>query len=111
MVITNNYTLIEKKNRYCVHTNEEQYCPVCQAKMRFIGTRQRNINETDGSKKTLMVRRFYCFPCDSIHHELPDIVVPYKRHSAKSYETVINEESDDIPIEMENSTANRIKDW
>ena len=111
MVYTSNYTLKEKKGRYCVQSNEEQHCPDCQEKMRFIGTKRRGIKEADGNKKTLMVRRFFCFPCDNIHHELPDIVVPYKRHSAKSHEIVINKEEADIPINMEESTANRIKEW
>lgn len=35
-----------------------------------------------------MIRRFRCEGCGHIHHELPDFLLPYKRHTATTFEKV-----------------------
>ena len=110
MVVISDYTLEEKNGLHHVHSNEKLPCPICQSEMRLIGSKRRKVQQADGTWIILVIRRFYCFQCKKVHHELPDILVPYKRHSAKSIEAVINED-EELPVSMEESTIQRIQDW
>ncbi|NLO47972.1 MAG: hypothetical protein GX111_06600 [Clostridiales bacterium] len=56
----------------------------------------------------LVIRRLRCRLCGKIHHELPDVVVPYKRHSMETVEKVI---AGDETVCCEESTIRRIKMW
>lgn len=71
------------------------------------GHRLRKLIDTDGEKKILMIRRLSCGRCERLHHELPDIVVPYKRHSAETIETII----DGKEVAEERRTSGRIAAW
>ena len=66
------------------------------------------MTDSTGEKIKLSIRRLKCEKCRRIHHELPDCVVPYKRHSAETIEEIIkgNEE-----IASESRTIRRIKQW
>ena len=55
-----------------------------------------------------MIRRLLCCGCGRIHHELPDCVVPYKRHRAEAIEEMIAD-PEDAPFET--STIRRITAW
>lgn len=57
--------------------------------MEVIGSRRRNCINSAGEKIVLVIRRLQCSSCKRIHHELPDILVPYKRHCSESIEAVI----------------------
>lgn len=57
-----------------------------------------------------MIRRLGCKPCKQVHHELPDILVPYKRYSSKSIEAVVTGEKD-LSVVADESTINRWKRW
>lgn len=57
-----------------------------------------------------MIRRMRCESCRKIHHELPDILVPYKRYSAESIEQVVGE-SDSIDVAADESTLCRLRKW
>lgn len=35
-----------------------------------------------------MIRRYRCEGCSHIHHELPDFLLPYKQHTASTFEKV-----------------------
>jgi hypothetical protein len=65
--------------------------------------------DTDGSIVTLIIRRLQCANCRKIHHELPDMLVPYKRHGAETIERIIENESDSTCCE--DSTIRKIKAW
>ncbi|QHQ60192.1 hypothetical protein Ana3638_04865 [Anaerocolumna sedimenticola] len=87
-------------------------CPDCEAKLTVIGSRKRGLIEYSGEKKVLIIRRLRCPGCGKIHHELPDIIVPYKRYSSETVELIISpskEQKDDYPCEL--STAKRLKIW
>jgi hypothetical protein len=47
--------------------------------------------------------------CRKIHHELPDIVAPYKRHCAETIENVIENTLEAVPCD--DSTVWRIQSW
>lgn len=58
----------------------------------------------------LIVRRLFCEHCHRIHHELPDLIVPYKRHCADTIEEILSDkDSDTYPCET--STAVRLRHW
>jgi len=75
----------------------------------IIGTRKRSVINGDGEKKTLVIRRLRCTSCRTIHHELPDVIIPYKRHSAGTLEKIIS--GDTAGLSCESSTIRRIKRW
>ena len=81
---------------------------MCGGNLRVIGSRRRGLIESDGSARTLVIRRLRCRLCRKIHHELPDVIVPYKRHSAETIEKVIAE---DESVCCEESTIRRIRAW
>jgi hypothetical protein len=57
-----------------------------------------------------MIRRMRCITCCRIHHELPDILVPYKRYSAECIESVLDKNSD-LPIAADDSTIWQWLQW
>ena len=63
-------------------------CPLCGGRLSAIGTRRRHFIREDGTKAVLMIRRYRCEGCDRIHHELPDFLLPYKQHTALTFEKV-----------------------
>lgn len=80
--------------------------------MKVIGSRKRGLIEYSGEKKTLVIRRLRCHGCGRIHHELPDLMVPYKRYSCESVERILSSsktEPEAFPCEL--STAIRLKLW
>lgn len=57
----------------------------------------------------MVIRRLRCRACNKIHHELPDILIPYKRHCAETIEKIIAAKAEESPCEE--STIRRIKAW
>lgn len=47
------------------------------------------IIDSGGTPLSMIIRRLRCGQCGKVHHELPDVVVPYKRHCAETIEKVI----------------------
>lgn len=95
-----------------MRSRETIHCPNCEERLKVIGSRKRGIIEYSGEKKALIVRRLRCLGCGRIHHELPDLIVPYKRYSSETVELIIsssNAETEDYPCEL--STATRLKTW
>jgi hypothetical protein len=73
------------------------------------GWRKRKQILPDSKVITLKIRRLKCRHCGKIHHELPDSVVPYKRHCTQTINSIINAKDD--MIYCEESTISRIKAW
>jgi len=110
MISINNYQLVKSNDGYFyVRSYEIIACPICGSIIVIIGTRKRNIIDGDGEKQTLVIRRLRCKECRVIHHELPDIIVPYKRHCSETIEKIV---TDNIAgVNCENSTIRRIRAW
>jgi hypothetical protein len=75
-----------------------------------IGSRKRVWYQSSGDRATLIIRRLYCKACAKIHHELPDLLVPYKRYDAESIEGALSELGDK-DIAADESTLFRWKTW
>lgn len=79
----------------------------------MIGSRKRVLFRQDGSRDRLVIRRLQCCECHRISHELPDIIVPYKRYESDAVADALGEtvspENDCCPAE--HSTIQRWKLW
>jgi hypothetical protein len=99
-----------EKNVFYIISCEISICPVCGCiHLKVIGSRRRILIDTNGEKQTYIIRRMRCRDCKKIHHELPDCIVPYKRHSVNTFQAVIDDKTDDVPCEE--STICKIKHW
>jgi len=95
--------------RIYILSDEYSVCPLCHGVFIVIGVRDRKLTDATGYKEILVIRRLRCSCCLKIHHELPDMVVPYKRHCAETIESVIVGEVDDVCCDF--VTEYRIKRW
>ena len=78
----------------------------------MIGSRKRILRRQDASVSHLIIRRLKCTGCGRISHELPDIVVPYKRHESATISQVLEERATSRQDSYcENSTIRRWKLW
>ncbi|MCL6444653.1 MAG: DUF6431 domain-containing protein [Alicyclobacillus sp.] len=84
-------------------------CPCCQGDLRVIGSRERTWIQVTGNKAKLIIRRLRCSDCKKIHHELPNFLVPYRRHEAQVIEDVLTEQA--TPVSVEESTIRRWRHW
>jgi hypothetical protein len=111
MVILSDYQLIENpKKGVIVRSGERNFCPCCNGPLKVIGSRRRtSINEA-GEKIVLIIRRLYCGRCGKVHHELPDILVPYKRYGRECIETVLTGNAT-LTVSADESTLSRWRSW
>lgn len=90
-------------------SEEESICPICGSKLYVIGIRRRKTTERSGEEETLVIRRLRCKICRKIHHELPEKVMPYKRHCAETIENIVAGEAEDVCCDF--LTERRIRIW
>ena len=96
---------------FFVRSLEPFFCPCCQfSEKKVIGSRNRSIIESDSNVIIFRIRRLRCKACQKIHHELPDKVLPYKRHEVKSIEEVLDE-TPLLSITADGPTIRRWKSW
>ena len=127
MVILSNWTLKcngQKRGIPCyrVETDEEIPCPCpdCYGKLikkgwrtRFLTRTKHDATEDDYEpyeKICLFIRRLQCKECGTIHHELPDCIVPYKRLSIGIIEEIIKQPKKPTLVEYE-TVINLLKWW
>ena len=95
---------------FFVRSAESGICPCCTGELTVKGSRPRVWYQSSGERAKLIIRRLYCKICKKIHHELPDILVPYKRYDAESIEGVVS-----VPARMDigadESTLARWRSW
>ena len=76
----------------------------------MIGSRKRKYYNKAGELIVIVIRILRCSNCNKIHHELPDILVPYKRYDSESIEAVVNG-NDNLDVAADDSTIARWKSW
>ena len=108
-MISNYGKKTDEKGRTYILCYEYHVCPVCGHALLVIGMRERKYIDSDGIKRILVIRRLRCKDCRAIHHELPDILMPYKRHCAETVENVAAGKHDDVCCD--DRTITRIKAW
>lgn len=112
MVILSEFRLDRKGESLFVRSHEVNFCPVCGGSLRVIGSRIRSYVDTNGDSEKIIIRRLRCNDekCNKIHHELPNTLVPYKRHCSMTIESIVTGSGiDSIPVDM--SAIRRIKSW
>ncbi len=95
---------------FFVRSGEQHCCPCCGGALKVVGSRRRGYISDTGERVILVIRRLRCDLCKRIHHELPDILVPYKRHCSQSIEQVIAGEKG-LSVVADESTINRWEKW
>jgi len=74
-----------------------------------LGSRKRGFINPEGNNIKLVIRRMKCAGCGKIHHELPDFLIPYKRHCAETIEQIIEGAAEGVC--GEESTLKRVQRW
>ena len=95
---------------FFVRSAENAPCPCCTGILNVKGSRKRAWYKSSGDKDKLVIRRLYCEICKKIHHELLDILVPYKRYDAESIEGVVSEPAR-ADVAADESTLSRWRNW
>ena len=98
MIITSDYEQwTDEEGRVHIRSKEDARCPECQGELKVRDSKVRSIKFRDKPEKTkLVIRRMVCRDCNTLHSELPDTVVPYKRHARETIESIVNEEEDPL---------------
>jgi len=110
MIVIKDYRLVKvEDNEFRVYSKESIACPLCTGALNIIGSRKRKYIDDSGQKQAVIIRRLRCADCKRIHHELPDILVPFKRHSIETVEKIAVGSLNSLPCEE--STVRRIKIW
>lgn len=95
---------------FFVRSAEQHICPVCEHDLFVIGSRGRKGRKPTGEQITYRIRRLRCKGCGRIHHELPDLLIPYKHYEAECLESVLSQgQSSDVATDE--STLYRWKVW
>lgn len=73
----------------------------------MIGSRPRAVRKPNGVSIFLIIRRLRCCECGSVHHELPNRIIPYKRQDAECVARILAESYH--PCEI--SSIRRLRIW
>lgn len=95
---------------FFVRSTEQPICPVCDCDLFVIGSRERKGRKPTGEQIKYIIRRLRCEGCKRVHHELPDLFVPYKRYEASCIESVLTE-GHNTDVAADNSTLYRWRLW
>ncbi|WP_052410173.1 DUF6431 domain-containing protein [Paenibacillus durus] len=96
---------------FFVRGAEEVPCPCCTENLEIIGSRERKVRGGGGELRQLVIRRLRCAGCRRIHHELPDLLIPYKRYDSRCIEQAVTEPEASVTACAETSTLRRWKVW
>ena len=108
MVNITAYRLVMQGVFIIVMSYEKSICPDCGGALSERGRRARMLIDSAGTKVVYQIRRLYCAKCRRLHHELPDCIVPFKRHCAETIEKAINTEPD---APLDDRGYRRFKRW
>ena len=99
-----------RQGDFSVRSAEQNSCPCCNGALHVIGSRRRIFINDQGDKIILIIRRLRCSNCDRIHHELPDILIPYKRYGSTSIESVLSEDTA-LTVAADESSIRHWRSW
>jgi len=95
---------------FFVRSTEQNFCPCCGKQLIVIGSRRRKCINGAGETLVLVIRRLQCLHCGRVHHELPDLLVPYKRYDSDSIEAVLGGGAA-LTVAADESTLSRWRRW
>lgn len=71
--------------------NNMSKCPKCKSKnLKPYDKVKRLVKTAGGKRQWIDVQRYKCKKCNSIHRQLPDIIIPFKHYDADIIEGVQN---------------------
>jgi len=112
LIISKNHLEFNKDDEvYNVVSDEsnELMCPICLSALIKKGRRRRKLIQADESTIILSIQRLKCTVCKKHHHQLPDIIVPYKRHCTETIENIVSGATEDVCCF--DCTIYKIKAW
>lgn len=95
---------------FFVRSKAQSICPCCNSQLKCIGSRVRKVKDSFGDIIKLRIRRLRCKTCNKIHHELPDLIIPYKRYDSNCIESVVTDDKA-TSVSADDSTLFRWKAW
>lgn len=98
------------KKVFFVRSGEQNFCPCCNGPLKVRDSRRRKYINGIGDTIILVIRRLRCCHCSRLHHELPDILVPYKHYGSESVEAVVTPKSV-LTVTADESTIRRWRSW
>lgn len=113
MIIAKDYS-IEKSEKYkypIVVSHNKPFCPCCGNEIIYFGKKLRKYDDNSGKRKKIYINRCYCKKCNKIHHELIDILVPYKLKTSDVIEQCVDAKDPYEITSCDSSTVYRIKRW
>lgn len=92
MIIVHNFNteFNRKSNEFRIISLEVPRCPICGKILSPYGVRNRIVINGVGNVFSFIIRRLWCSNCHRIHHELPSILIPYKRYTCAAIQSVID---------------------
>ena len=108
--------IITHGSRYRKHgivffTGEEDiYCPICGGSLKVHGTCRRKLITKNGAE-VYRLRVMECRRCGRTHRELPDEIIPYKRHNVELVEAIAESGPGNHETITDHSTWRRITLW
>lgn len=82
-------------------------CPLCGGQLKYYDCVKRILKSKGGIKKHILIYRYKCVQCSSVHREIPDNVIPYKHYESDIIKGVIDrritswtEGFEDYPCEL-----------
>ena len=84
MVSVSDFTKYFKDGIWIITGQETIPCPFCGGTLAVRGTCKRKLRKESDDTMTLRLRVLQCKDCNKTHRELPEGIVPYKRHDAES---------------------------
>ena len=108
VISVSDFTKYFKDGIWIITGQEDVPCPICSGKLAVRGTCKRKLRQESDDTITLRLRVMECKGCGKTHRELPEGIVPYKRHDAESICGMQKAPQDCI---AEPSVRNRIIVW
>ena len=93
-----------------INSSAETICPKCNIRTIPHGRCTRKVIMQEGAKK-FSLRVSYCLSCKHSHRELPDFILPYKRHSAETYAQVYDSPHGMLACDVDEKTERTIRRW
>ena len=110
MIIVSQYELVVKGKIMEIHIKEQSFCPICTGNLLMHGTCVRKLRMPDKDME-LSLRVLYCPECKRTHRELPDLIIPYKRHCAQTYAEVYEVKREELACNVDDKTIRSIRAW
>ena len=90
----------------------DRICPKCGSELKYYDSVRRTIKGPNKNKKIILLARFKCSKCKSVHREIPDILIPYKHYSSKIISAIKNGEINEFTIGYEDyPSIQSMKRW